>query len=473
MATSRISINTNQSSNTREQRQAQARFRTLQRRTNALYDELSRSSVIAKTAVDDFKQAYVTITGEFQEQRQHLLEHLHHIQQDIKQSTNELNKIQKNIHPAQSQQQSKNLPKNSMNLDIQQMNDMVEDIDRVLNKIAQQLKPLRSIPLNDQTISGPPSSRFTKNSYKKTFALPSTSSPENETFSMHRLYTNDVDIAPQWVVASIDKRIFLCDTEGEVRIFSYSRNLRRQPLLIEHFHLATSRVISAFTVTEDYLVVYEPSTQTLTLHTHHGGILLRLPFPCDPIMMIRSSCHSKNQIWACSHTQRKCYRLPIDHSMKEVIVFDEYDLTNPISNAVPAPIGISTDDKDRIAVHDINTVTLDRLLLFVNDQVIAITLDFVKYLDSLETSRIEQVRLVPKHEHLIAIVYASKVSINELREVVIIDISLNPPEILYRLPEINGIRGIDITSNGELVYTVPTQKNKRIATKMHIYSLFR
>ena len=52
---------------------------------DALYDELSRSSVIARTAVDDFKQAYVTITSEFQEQRQHLLEHLHHIQQDIKQ----------------------------------------------------------------------------------------------------------------------------------------------------------------------------------------------------------------------------------------------------------------------------------------------------------------------------------------------------------------------------------------------------
>ena len=29
-----------------------------------------------------------------------------------------------------------------MNLDIQQMNDIVEDIDRVLNKIAQQLKPV-------------------------------------------------------------------------------------------------------------------------------------------------------------------------------------------------------------------------------------------------------------------------------------------------------------------------------------------
>ncbi|UJR27631.1 hypothetical protein I4U23_008912 [Adineta vaga] len=290
---------------------------------------------------------------------------------------------------------------------------------------------------------------------------------------MYRLYTIDVDITPKWVVASIDKRIFLCDTEGEVRIFSYSRSLRRQPLLTEHFHLATLRVILSFTVTEDYLVAFEAPTQTLTLHTHHGGILLRLSFPYDPIMMIRSNYHKKNQIWTCSHIQRKCYRLLLDHLMKEVTIFDEYDLTNSISNSVPAPIGISTDDKDRIAVHDINTVTLDRLLLFINDEIMTISLDFVKYLDSLATSRIEHILLISKQEHLVAIIYAPKYSMNELREIIIADISVTPAQILYRLPEPNGIRGVDITSNGELVYTVPTQKNKRIPTKMHIYSLFR
>jgi hypothetical protein len=52
---------------------------------DALHEELSRSSFVAKAAVEDYKRAYMNITSEFQEQRQQLLQRLRHIKQNIKQ----------------------------------------------------------------------------------------------------------------------------------------------------------------------------------------------------------------------------------------------------------------------------------------------------------------------------------------------------------------------------------------------------
>jgi len=51
---------------------------------DALYEDLSRSSFVAKTAVHDFKQTYATITNEFREQRDQLLQRLYHVKKDIK-----------------------------------------------------------------------------------------------------------------------------------------------------------------------------------------------------------------------------------------------------------------------------------------------------------------------------------------------------------------------------------------------------
>ncbi|CAF1100156.1 unnamed protein product [Adineta steineri] len=456
MATSRISSNTNLPSNTREQRQAQARIRALQRRTNTLYEDLSRSSVVTQTAVDDYRQVYMTITNEFQEQRIQLLHRLP-----------ELDHVHKNLNTVQSHHIPQNLSKqSSSDLEISQMNDMIDDIDRVLNKIAQKLKPFHFISPNDGTTnrkgSKATSLEFQNNQHGSTNEL-----------CISRLYSVDVDITPQWAVSTIDKRIFFCDIDGEIRIFSYSRSFHRQPLCTEHFHLTITNFVSSFTATQEYLVAFEAAIQTLTLHTHHGGILLRLSFPYDIIMMARNDYDTKNQIWACSRTKHKCYQFLLEHTIKEVNILDEYDFTQPISNIFIDPIGISTDEQNRVAVHDINSTTMDRLLLFTNQQIMTITLDFVKYLDSLSTSRIEQVLLVPKHENIIVIVYASKISITNLREIIVVDISLRPAQILHRLSEAHGIQAVDVTLNGELVYTVPAQKHRRIPTRMNVYSLFK
>ena len=311
--------------------------------------------------------------------------------------------------------------------------------------------------------------------YKET-GLTSTRSYLNQYNSMndlsiHKLYTVDLDISAQWVISSIDKRIFLCDTEGEVRIYSYSRQLHRQPLLTEHFQLSTIRLISTFTVTQDYLIAFESDTQMLTLHTHHGALLLRLFFPYDPIMIVHCDYHKKNQIWTCSRTKRRCYQFNLNHTIKQVNLIDQLDFTKPISNVLIDPVGISSDEQNRIAVHDANKTTTDRLILFTNNQNMIISLDFIKYIDRPFSSRIERVLLVPKHSHLLVIVYAPQSPMISLQEIVIVDISSQSGRILYRLSEPNGIQNIDITLNSELVYTVTTPSNKRIPPKMHIYSL--
>lgn len=52
---------------------------------DALYEELSHSSSVTKTAVFDIEQAYMRIIDEFREQRDLLLQRLHNVKQNIKQ----------------------------------------------------------------------------------------------------------------------------------------------------------------------------------------------------------------------------------------------------------------------------------------------------------------------------------------------------------------------------------------------------
>ncbi|CAF3433228.1 unnamed protein product [Rotaria sp. Silwood1] len=315
-----------------------------------------------------------------------------------------------------------------------------------------------------------------KNTNSKETGLTSPESYMDQYYStdilcVYKLYTVDLDISAKWVISTIEQRIFLCDIEGEVRIFSYSRHFRRQPLLRERFHLSNIRLISSFTATQDYLIAFEIDTQILTLHTHHGALILRLFFPYDPLMIVRCDYHKKNQIWTCSRTKRQCYQFNINHKIKQVNLLDQLDFTKPISNILIDPIGISCDEQDRVAVHDVNMTTTDRLLLFSNNQNTIIPLDFVKYFDKLLSSRIERVLLVPKQSNLIVIIYVPQSSTTNVHEIVIVDISLQPAQIVHCLSEPNGIQSIDVTSNGELVYTVTTPTNKRTPPKMHIYSL--
>jgi hypothetical protein len=289
--------------------------------------------------------------------------------------------------------------------------------------------------------------------------------------SLHKLYTIDLDISGHWVVASLDKRIFVCDNEGEIRIYSYSYQLRRQPLLTQRFHLTTLRLISCFTVTQDYLIAFERDTQILTLHSHHGILLLRLYSPYDPMIIVRCDYKKKNQIWTCNRTKRQCYQLHLNHTLKEIILLDKIDFTKPVSNILIDPLDISTDEQDRIAVYDVNKTTMNRLILFSNEQNTIHSLDFIKYNDKPLSSRIERVLLVPKQPHLIVIIYTAQSS--TIYEIVVANIHLEPPQILYRLSEVNKIDNIDITLNNELVYTVAAQTNKRIPSKMHIYSLIK
>jgi len=290
--------------------------------------------------------------------------------------------------------------------------------------------------------------------------------------SIHKLYTIDIDIPAEWVVSSIKDRIYLCNSEGEIRIFSYSRRLRRQPLLTEHFHILTTRLISSFTVTHDYLIAFENDMQMLTLHSHHGALLIRLDFQYDPIMIIHCDyLKTRNQIWLCSRTKRQCFRFNINHLDKEISPIEKLDFQQPISNILIDPVGISTDEQKRVAIHDVNMITSDRLLVFTNHQNKTIPLDLIKYGDRQITSRIEHVLLVPKQSNLIVLVYAPQATSTHLNEIVVVDIELQPARIIYRLSEPNGIKNIDLTLNGEIVYTVTPPANKRMTPKMHIYSL--
>jgi hypothetical protein len=212
----------------------------------------------------------------------------------------------------------------------------------------------------------------------------------------------------------------------------------------------------------------------LTLHSHHGGLLVRLSFPYDPIMI--NHCDyltNKNSIWSCSRTKRQCLQFNINHLDKEFNPIEQLDFKHSISNILIDPVGISTDEQKRIAIHDTNTTTSDRLLIFTNYQNMIIPLDLIKYADRQITSRIEHVLLVPKQSNLIVLVYAPQATTTNLHEIVIVDIELQPAQILHRIIEPYGIKNIDLTLNGEIIYSVTPPANKRITPKMYIYSLIQ
>ena len=295
------------------------------------------------------------------------------------------------------------------------------------------------------------------------------SSQGSRVVSLRKQYDVDVDIVAQWVIGSVDKRIYLCDTEGEVRIFSYSRQLHRQPLLTERFHLAAKRLITSFTITHDYLISFELDTQLLNLHTHHGALLLRLSFLYEPVMIVRADYQKSNQVWACSRSRRQCYQLNLDHTTKQINLLDQIDFTTPIGDAYIDPVGISCDDKRRVAVHDTNTSKPDRLLLFGDGHNRIISLDFVLFEDKSSVSRIERVALVPNYPHLILIIYTSLLSHGSTNEIIIADISSQPVRVVCRLFEPNGVLSLDLTLHGEFIYTTRSTAHKRLAPKMHIY----
>ena len=289
--------------------------------------------------------------------------------------------------------------------------------------------------------------------------------------SVHKLYTVDLDISAAWVVGSIEDRIFVCDKEGEVRTYAYSRLRRRQPLIVERFHLSNIRLITSFTATDDYLVAFELDTRLMMLYTHHGGLLIRIKLYSEPNMIIRCFNGSPNSIWICSRMKRQCFQYNLNHRSQDLQLVDELNFTQPISKILVDPVGISTDERARVAVHDVNSTTSDRILIYENHQDQTVPLDFIKYADRQLTSRIERVLLVPTRTNLVVLVYAPQVNINRLHEVVVVDIESQPAQVLYRIAEIDGIENIDLTLNGELIYSVTPPSNKRILPKIHIYSL--
>jgi hypothetical protein len=163
----------------------------------------------------------------------------------------------------------------------------------------------------------------------------------------------------------------------------------------------------------------------------------------------------------------------MDHTEKELNPLELLDFKRPVANITIDPVGICIDDQDRIAIHDVNQSTSDRLLIFDNNKHnMVIPLNFIKYADRQMTSRIERVLLVPQQPNLIILVYAPQSTSTHLHEIIIIDIGTSPPQILHRLTEQYGIRNLDLTSNGELIYAVTPPANKRIVPKLHIYRLF-
>ena len=297
--------------------------------------------------------------------------------------------------------------------------------------------------------------------------------PPKDPIAPLKLYSIDLDISAQWVVASIVDRIFACDAEGEVRIYSYASGHRRPPLLIERFHLSIVRLISLFTVTDDYLLEFERDTRMTSLHTHHGALLVRLRFPYDPTMMIHSRTRPNNQIWICSRSQRQCLKLDLNHRTKRIECVEELQFKYPIGDKDIDPVGVSTDGHDRLAVHDVNSplTAVDRLILFPDDKPEAVPLDGVQYFEEKRFSRIERILVVPARPDLLVVLHVQEFNKTSRHELVIVDIGSQPVDVLYRLPESNRIQSVDLTVHGDLVYSVTGPACKRLTPKILIYSL--
>ena len=228
--------------------------------------------------------------------------------------------------------------------------------------------------------------------------------------------------------------------------------------------------MTAFTVTNDYLVTFEVDTQILALHSHHGALLVCLTFPFEPLSMIRGDVRKRNSIWVCSEHQRQCYEFELNHNTKKLNLIDQIDFSRPIANVYIDPVGISCDENNRVGIHDVAVRASDRLLLFADNQSRIVPLGKIEDNDErVLSSRLESIHLVPKQTHLIVAVYTIQYASSTTTEIFLLNIKLPSVKILSRLFEPNGVENLDCTRNGEFVYISRGCRNKRQLPKMHVY----
>ena len=77
--------------------------------------------------------------------------------------------------------------------------------------------------------------------------------------------------------------------------------------------------------------------------------------------------------------------------------------------------------------------------------------------------------LVPRHAHLILLVYSAQYFNGNATEILLLNIKSASMKILCRLFEANGVENLDCTMNGEFIYTTRGSPTKRVLPKMHIY----
>ncbi|UJR21708.1 hypothetical protein I4U23_024785 [Adineta vaga] len=459
MATPFLRSSLSLTSNRNDYRQEQVRLRALYQRANTLCSKLARPSFISNAAFQDIEQAYMTLCEQFQDQRDQFKKRNHLIKPNTQQSIIGINGLRRYINSTPNSLRQVN------STEVDELDPLVNDIQNILNRILQQLQqcPFKSSRDYNKTFQ---SDKFPKKSNLRSSKVPKNPPPN---VIIQRLYAIDLDICAKWIVASFDGRIYFCNSDGDIRIYSYSRRFHRQPLLTERFYLSITRLISAFTVTQDYLITYENDTHIITLHTYHGALLVRSNFSYEPTMMIRCDYLTRNQFWICSRLKHQCVQFQINHLTKDIRPIRELDYKQPIANVLIDPIDISIDEQQRFAIHDGNKITTDRLLIYSNNQYKITPLDLLKYTDRDGLSRIERVLLLPKYPNLILLIRIPQST--NLQEILIVDISSDPPKTLACLTELNEIQSIDLTLNGELIYTIKPPINKRIISKIFIYSL--
>ncbi|CAF1396293.1 unnamed protein product [Adineta ricciae] len=454
----RNSLSLNSSRN--DYRQDNVRMRALYQRANILYGKLSRSFFLSNATIQDIEQTYLELCHDFHQQQDQSKKRNQLVKQNTQQSIIGINGLRRYM------QSTPNSLRQSNSMDIHEADSLINDVENVLGRISQKLKqsPFKS-SLDKITNKTPQMGKLSKKPGGSSLKIPKIPLPN---VIIQKLYGIDLEICPRWVVASFDGRIYLCNVDGDIRIFSYSSRFHRQPLLSERFYLSITRSVSAFTVTQDHLVAYESDTHTITLHTYHGALLIRSHFMYEPTMISRCDYLTKNQFWICSRSQRQCIQFQIDQSTKDIRPIRQLDYKQPVANALIDPIDISIDEQQRFAIHDGNMVTTDRLLIYTNNQYKITPLDLLKYTDREGVSRIERVLLVPKYANLVVLIRTPQST--SLQEILIVDIATDSPKILACLTEFNPIQSIDLTMNGELVYTIKPPINKRIASKMFIFS---
>ncbi|CAF0786376.1 unnamed protein product [Didymodactylos carnosus] len=456
------------------------RINELRTQTNIIQSSIKNCSNIALDAIKSLQKNYEKTKIELRVRRDSISRELENSTKDNERLLAKLNTLWKDLERNQLYQKLQNTNLSSSEFligNLSEIEPLINTIENLLRQI--QIQQVQIKMKNESALSYDTRSVLLSDNNRLlsrkssgghiAFDASSLVAYSQDCFQYMR-YSIDLDIIPSFI-SVVKNYIFICDEDGYVRVYSYSKKLRRQPLLKEKYTLQVRKMITAFTCTTDYLISYEKDVKLLSFYNYHGGIIHKLIIQDLPDQLLYSG-DGTNDFWMCSHITFRCslYSVLTGVDSTDLHLKLVHEKNYKASADIVEPVWLTANEKF-VGIHDLSN-TKDRMLLYDKKHhyqyAVAVSLECVKYYHKIDTSNIYSVLLHPT-EPLLIMKYVPDSYENKFQEIVVVDwTNFEEPQVISRIQEQN-IYGMALTDDNEVIFGVV--KSKKKGGKLMVYNL--